>query len=74
VCGLRLAEVFSVTQSGLMPVVGQWDEQSAAMCTQSSPVLTTWTTALPMGPAEKVILPACTQMGGFGDWECILMF
>lgn len=34
----RLAEVLCVTQSGLRPVVSQWDEQSATMCKQYSPV------------------------------------
>ena len=37
----KLAEELYVTQSGLTPVVSQWDKESAAMCRQIVPVLTT---------------------------------
>lgn len=51
--------VLCVTQSGLRPVVSQWDEQSAAMCRQSSPVSPdNMDNSAPYGPSGEGHFPA----------------
>lgn len=62
----RLAEVLCVTQSGLRPVVSQWDEQSAAMCRQTVQAgPDNMDNSAPYGPSREGHFQRLhTQMGG----------